>query len=239
MRGGEMRGGEPRGGPGEPRPGLGSARAEIPSRGDSPRVKGTTGLFAMGAGGPTPVGGMMGGAGAPGSGTVSGRGMQVPVGAQVKTQVNPNVSFRVNAPAEQAKTATVPAVPVQKAPASKVVGFLVSYDKDAHGEVYEVRAGRWLLTSRPTDHGDYILVNDESISPLHAIVRATKEGKIQVLDQLSEFGTGVIRAGAEQEEEVAGAMVGVDHGDSIRFGERFFVVVTIPKGRKTPQAGGE
>lgn len=196
--------------------------------------KATTGLFAMGAGAGPQNAGMM----STQSGTVGGRGMQVPVGQQVKTQASPGVSFRVNAPAEQPKGAPMAAPPVtpQKVPATKVVGFLVSYDKDQNGEVYEIRAGRWLLTSRPTDHGDYILVNDDTISPLHAIVRATKEGKIQVLDQLSEFGTGVMRAGQSEEEEVAGAMVGVEHGDTIRFGERFFMVVTIPAVKRAAAA---
>jgi len=115
-------------------------------------------------------------------------------------------------------------------PKSKVIGFLVSFDTDTLGEVFEIRAGRWLITSRPTDHGDFILINDETISPLHAIVRATGEGKVQVLDQLSEYGTGLFRAGSETEEEIAGTMAAVNHGDTVRFGKRNFVVCMIPKG---------
>lgn len=130
-----------------------------------------------------------------------------------------------------------PAAPVAKAgaviqaarpAATKIVGFLVSMDKDKNGEVYEIRAGRWVLTSRPTDHGDYILIDDESISPLHAIIRATKDGKIQVLDQLSEHGSGVISVGSDEEEDAAGSTVTVAHGDTIRFGNRFFTVCMIP-----------
>lgn len=113
-------------------------------------------------------------------------------------------------------------------PTSKVVGFLISFDKNKFGDVFEIRAGRWLITSRPTDHGEFILIDDETISPLHAIVRATKEGRIQVLDQLSEFGTGVIRYNESTEQEVSGTMVNVDHGDVLRLGDRRFVVVTIP-----------
>ena len=112
--------------------------------------------------------------------------------------------------------------------ASKIIGFLVSFDKDENGEVVPVKVGRWLLTSRATEHGDFILINDETISPLHAIVRATKDGKIQVLDQLSEHGTGLIRSGEEEEEELTGAMASLDHADTIRFGERKFIVCLIP-----------
>ncbi len=111
---------------------------------------------------------------------------------------------------------------------TRVVGFLISFDKDKNGEVYEIRAGRWLITSRPTDHGDYILFNDDTVSPLHAIIRATKEGKIQVLDQLSEHGTGVRRAGEEKETEVAGSLETIGHGDVVRFGQRYFVVCVVP-----------
>ena len=115
-----------------------------------------------------------------------------------------------------------------KTAATKLIGFLVSMDKDKNGEVYEIRAGRWVLTSRPTDHGDYILIDDETISPLHAIIRATKDGKIQVLDQLSEHGSGVVRVGSDEEVDAAGSTVTVEHGDTIRFGSRFFTVCMIP-----------
>ncbi len=112
---------------------------------------------------------------------------------------------------------------------TKVMGFLVSFDKEAVGEIYEIRIGRWLITSRPTDHGDYLLVSDETVSPLHAILRATKEGKVQILDQLSEFGTGVTRAGQSEEVEITGSLETINHGDLVRFGQRHFVVCIVPQ----------
>lgn len=118
---------------------------------------------------------------------------------------------------------------VARSPRSKIIGFLISFDADSNGEVYEIRAGRWLLTSRPTDHGDYILIADESISPLHAIMRATKEGRIQVLDQLSEYGSAIQKVGTDQEEDIAGSMVNVEHGDQIRFGKRRFIICLVPR----------
>lgn len=130
----------------------------------------------------------------------------------------------------QAIAEVAPPAPRAASPKSKIVGFLISFDAEKNGEVFEIRAGRWLVTSRPTDHGDFILVHDESISPLHAIIRATAEGKVQVLDQLSEFGTGIVRSGSETEEEIAGTMAGINHGDTVRFGKRNFVVCMVPKG---------
>jgi hypothetical protein len=129
----------------------------------------------------------------------------------------------------------VDAAPGRNAPVAstaertKVVGFLVSFDNDKNGEIYEIRTGRWLITSRPTDHGDYILINDETVSPLHAILRATKDGKVQVLDQLSEHGTGVRRVGASGETEVAGSLETIGHGDLVRFGQRHFVLCVVPE----------
>lgn len=121
--------------------------------------------------------------------------------------------------------------PRQPAPTkrAKIVGFLISFDRSEFGEVSEIRAGRWLLTSRPADHGDQIVIDDESISPLHAIVRATADGKIQVLDQLSEFGTGVTRHGSSTEEEISGSMSNLEHGDTVRFGKRKFIVCIVPQ----------
>jgi FHA domain len=116
---------------------------------------------------------------------------------------------------------------------TKIVAFLISFDDVPQGEVYEIRVGRWLLTSRPTGHEDYILVEDETISPLHAIVRATEEGKIQVLDQLSEHGTSVTKVGTGKEEEITGAMTTLEHGDKVRFGKRHFVVCSVPGNSKS------
>ncbi|MBP9838474.1 MAG: FHA domain-containing protein [Proteobacteria bacterium] len=118
--------------------------------------------------------------------------------------------------------------PKKATPTSKIIGFFVTFDNSEFGEVYEIRAGRWLITSKPTDHGEYILINHPTISPLHAVVRAAKDGKIQILDQLSEFGTGIVKAGTDEEIDIAGSMIEVAHGDIVRFGERKFVVCSVP-----------
>lgn len=153
----------------------------------------------------------------------------------VSSSGRPQPSYSVNLEphrkSEPAKSSSKPfmQVPVQATRKSKIVGFLVSFDNAENGEVHEICAGRWLVTSRPTEHGDFILLDDESIEPLHAIMRATDAGNVQVLDQLSKFGTGVTRAGSSKEEDVAGAMCTIGHGDTIRFGKRNYVFCVIPK----------
>ncbi len=110
-----------------------------------------------------------------------------------------------------------------------VVGFLVSFDSDQNGEVFELRTGRWIVSSEQTTSGNFIIVLDPTVSPLHAILRVSASGEIQVLDQLSEHGTGVTRSGGGTEEQLTGSMAGLEHGDTVRFGKRVFHVCIIQK----------
>ena len=85
-----------------------------------------------------------------------------------------------------------------------------------------------LVSSKPNSGEEpQLLIEDPSVSALHAILRVTAESKIQVLDQLSEHGTGVTKAG-QAEQDLSGTMVELDHGDKIRFGQRSFVLCVIP-----------
>lgn len=128
---------------------------------------------------------------------------------------------------------------IKAAPTSRVVGFMVSFDKNEFGEVFELRVGRWLVSSKMADQQPCIVIEDESVSPLHAVVRATKDGKIQVLDQLSEYGTGVTSTGETEERDATGAMVNVQHGDIVRFGERRFLICMIPSGEDVDRRIGK
>jgi len=111
---------------------------------------------------------------------------------------------------------------------TKIIGFLISYDKDENGEVFHIRKGRKLITSRPTEHGQYMLIEHPSVSPLHAIIRTTKDNKIQIMDQLSEHGTAITRLGSNEEVEVAGGLETVENGDILRIGEIRFLVFLLP-----------
>lgn len=108
-----------------------------------------------------------------------------------------------------------------------IVGFLVSFDEDENGEIFDLRVGRLIVTSEPAAAGNYMLINDNSVSPMHAIMRITSGGEIQVLDQLSEFGTKIKRFGSSDVEELSGEKSSIEHGDVIWFGERSFSVCVI------------
>ncbi len=118
--------------------------------------------------------------------------------------------------------------PVTRQRRGKIIAFLVSFDTEPNGEIYEIAAGRWLITSKPSEHSDYILIEEDTISPLHAFIRAMENGRIQVLDQLSEYGTFVTAPGSDEEEEIAGAMATLEHGSVVRFGNRRFVLTLVP-----------
>lgn len=109
-----------------------------------------------------------------------------------------------------------------------VVGFLVSYDRDENGEVFVLRSGRIMISSQ-SGEANTLVVHDDSVSPMHAIMRITTEGEIQVLDQLSEFGTRILRKGGGEEEQLSGEKTSVGHGDVIRFGNRSFHVCTVAR----------
>ena len=110
---------------------------------------------------------------------------------------------------------------------SKIVGFLVSYDANENGTVFELRTGRLIVTSEAAASGNFLVIDDETVSPMHAIMRISAGGEIQVLDQLSEHGTKITRFGSSDEEELSGDKATIEHGDIVKFGERSFHVCVI------------
>jgi len=116
--------------------------------------------------------------------------------------------------------------------ASPIVGFLVSYDNEENGESFELRQGRVIVTSEKAAHGDYFVIADETVSPMHAILRITSTGEVQVLDQLSEFGTKIKRLGFDETEDLSGERSPVGHGDVLWFGKRSFHVCMVVRQRQ-------
>ena len=110
-----------------------------------------------------------------------------------------------------------------------VVGFLVSYDATPNGDIFVLRSGRLMVTSEGGTTDNCLLIQDESVSPMHAVMRIGGDGEIQVLDQLSEFGTSIKRSGADVEERLSGDKGVVHHGDRIKFGNRAFSVCLVAR----------
>jgi hypothetical protein len=62
---------------------------------------------------------------------------------------------------------------------------------------------------------------------MHAILRITAAGEIQILDQLSEFGTRIRRFGSNEEEQLSGDKSSLEHGDVVKFGDRSFHLCVV------------
>ena len=109
---------------------------------------------------------------------------------------------------------------------SPVCGFLVSFDKNPNGDVFNLHSGRLVVTSEAPSSGNVFYLDDESVSPMHAVLRISPKGEIQVLDQLSEAGTRIERLDGEV-LELSGDKANLQHGDLLSFGQRTFKVCLI------------
>jgi hypothetical protein len=113
-----------------------------------------------------------------------------------------------------------------------LVGFLVSFETDPRGMFVELREGRMIVTCESVGAAPCLVIEDSSVSPMHAIMRISSGEPIYILDQLSEFGTRIIHAESGEEESLSGEKGAARHGDIVVFGEKKFHVclVSIEKG---------
>ncbi len=110
---------------------------------------------------------------------------------------------------------------------NSLAGFLVSFDEDPRGSFAELREGRLVITSEPFPMGASLVIDHPSVSPMHAILRIERGRPIQILDQLSEFGTRIIRARDGKEERLSGERGALHHGDVVLFGDRKYHVCLV------------
>jgi len=108
-----------------------------------------------------------------------------------------------------------------------IVGFLVSFDHNPMGAYVELRSGRLMVSSEREASGNCLVIHDSSVSPMHAIMRVSGGTSLQILDQLSENGTRIKRAGSDEEEMLSGEKSTLSHGDVVVFGERRFHVCLL------------
>lgn len=158
--------------------------------------------------------------------------------AQETTGALPD-SFSPNVTAQQTPRVAAPPPPAQSVSFqsgkefvwtkdSKLIGFMVSFDKNEFGEFYPLKVGRLIITSEvAASGGNYLLLAEESISPMHAIMRISQNGEVQILDQLSEYGTKIKHLDGST-EELSGEKSVLAHGDVVSFGDRSFHILLIP-----------
>lgn len=110
---------------------------------------------------------------------------------------------------------------------SKLVGFLVSYESDPMGRYIELREGRLLVTKDVKSNDSYLLIEHDSVSPLHATMKISGDGSILVLDQLSERGTKIKRGDGSKDEALNGDKGNLFHGDIVVFGDCEYHLVLV------------
>lgn len=170
------------------------------------------------------------------TGEVRNRLMNAPISDKddgfVSPGKTPNLQPPHSAPALTPPLASKPQAPTTKASVDSnqpLIGFLVSFDDGPQGEYYELRVGRKVVTSDSSSQGNNLLINHPTVSPMHAILRVAPNGTVQVLDQLSEHGTIISRAGSSESETLSGEKANLEHGDKIQFGERLFIICIISR----------
>jgi len=163
--------------------------------------------------------------------SVVGRGFSAP------TEARPRVDTRAESgyvpPAAAARPQVTASAPTKREKGivwtkeTPVVGFMVSFDGNPNGDIFVLRSGRLMVTSDVTQVDNCLIVEDPSVSPMHAILRITSQGEIQILDQLSEFGTHIRRFGSSEEEQLSGDKSSLEHGDIVKFGNRSFHICVV------------
>ncbi|HMP27538.1 MAG TPA: FHA domain-containing protein [Oligoflexia bacterium] len=114
---------------------------------------------------------------------------------------------------------------------SKLLGFLVAFDVNPNGEYFELRVGRIIVSSERAGAGVQLVIRHPSVSPMHAVLKIVDGGEVQVLDQLSEKGTKIVRVASGSEELLCGDKTTIGNGDKVYFGDREFFVCLINQRR--------
>ena len=112
---------------------------------------------------------------------------------------------------------------------NRLVGWLVSYEMDAKGRAFEIRAGRSMLSSENAQDKRVISVREQTVSSPHAALSASTRHKVMIQDIFSEFGTFLSRGNSSKEVEV-NAPTELEHGDWLRIGERTRLQVCLIDG---------
>ena len=107
-----------------------------------------------------------------------------------------------------------------------LVGFLVTFSNNPNGEFYDLREGKLVITSQINKNMSSLVINDESVSMMHAIMKISND-KISLLDQFSENGTTIKHFGSSNVVELSGESEYIQDKDIITFGNVTFKVCLI------------
>ena len=107
----------------------------------------------------------------------------------------------------------------------RLFGWLVSYD-DEQGQSIELREGKFFVCQSQIKPGDLVL-DDESISSPHALVRINADAGIVVQDLMSETGT-FVKSQGEEEYVAETEAIQLENGDWLKLGDLEFLLALVP-----------
>jgi hypothetical protein len=116
-----------------------------------------------------------------------------------------------------------------------LVGFLITQHFNEEGDFVPLYAGRMMVSGdldgvtpgATPGQWNKLVLKDESVSGMHAIMKV-QGGEIQVLDQLSEHGTKIIKTATAEELELTNGRGTLEHGDTVIFGNVALKVCLVP-----------
>ena len=106
-----------------------------------------------------------------------------------------------------------------------LVGWLVDY-RDPRGMGLEIRESQFFVSRERLKATDMVL-DDDSISTPHALVRITRQNGVEVQDLMSESGIRIRRRDSNSWQTIE-ERVKLQHGDRIQFGKVEYLIVLVP-----------
>lgn len=100
----------------------------------------------------------------------------------------------------------------------RLIGWLVSYEKDSKGEMHEIRTGRSFISAQDMPHDRAITLDAQDISTPHMALSGTAQHRLMVQDIFSSAGSFLIR-GRSGEEVIVRGPTELQHGDWLKVGE--------------------
>ncbi|MCC6220305.1 MAG: FHA domain-containing protein [Deltaproteobacteria bacterium] len=150
--------------------------------------------------------------------------LEQPMRTQGDVSVQPNVKSNKEAPKSSAKSVEATAKP-RELEEGGLFGWFVRYDEQGRGSATEIRTGRFFVSAEKLKDVD-LVIEDETISTPHCVVRASVSDGLRVQDLLSEGGTFVRRRNEGRFYEYSDAVT-LEHGDWLRFGDYEVLVCLV------------
>ena len=98
-----------------------------------------------------------------------------------------------------------------------LIGFLITFNNNPNGDFYELREGKLVITSQMNKNINSLVINDESIAVMHAVMKITSN-KITLLDPFGENVTTLKHFNSDEVIELSEESIIIKEKDKVSFG---------------------